>query len=306
MKYAPPYGSTNPAAGYVDGNPAAGVIGSPVPAAAVEHPMREIVNVITGAGLTPSSTDLTQLRQAVQGLIAAAFGAITTPPQFDNDLSLATTEFVQRALGNCRALFGFTDSRVLTANHAGMFLVCGGTADTTVDLPSLAACPSGASLPYYNSGNFKVTLRCAANEKIAWHTAALGASSVDLRPGETLILVSPGGGATWYPLGGTALLKMPTGPMAFSLAGSGYQKLPSSLIIQWSSANVAAGDAQSFNLPITFPSVFLTANAIQMWNTSVRNGEIASVDIGKASLSQISLRHTASNVRQISYIAIGY
>ncbi len=45
--------------------------GSQPPAAAIEHPMREITNVITAAGLTPDGGDLTQLSQAIAALILA-------------------------------------------------------------------------------------------------------------------------------------------------------------------------------------------------------------------------------------------
>ena len=61
MKYVPPLGATDPNASYQDGNPEAGILGSIVPAAAIERPQREILNVLTAAGLTPSDTDLTQL-----------------------------------------------------------------------------------------------------------------------------------------------------------------------------------------------------------------------------------------------------
>lgn len=68
MQYVPPIGgaSNDP---YLDANPATGVEGSPVPAAAIEHPMREIMSVITAAGLAPASGDLTQLQQAIAKMI---------------------------------------------------------------------------------------------------------------------------------------------------------------------------------------------------------------------------------------------
>jgi hypothetical protein len=70
MKYVPPIGGAE-GDSYVDANPASGVQGSPVPAAAIEHAMREVVEVITAAGLTPDEEDLTQLRQAIAAMIAA-------------------------------------------------------------------------------------------------------------------------------------------------------------------------------------------------------------------------------------------
>lgn len=72
MKYVQPVGAALNAA-YVDANPVGGVEGSPVPAAALEHPQREIENAITAAGLAPSAGDLTQLSKAIVKL-AAAYG----------------------------------------------------------------------------------------------------------------------------------------------------------------------------------------------------------------------------------------
>ncbi len=67
MQYVQPYDQpSNPNAPYVNGNPSAGVQGSIIPAGAVENPQREIVSVITLAGLTPSGSDLTQVAQAIQ------------------------------------------------------------------------------------------------------------------------------------------------------------------------------------------------------------------------------------------------
>lgn len=73
MDYVQPLGG---AAGdpYVDANPALAIEGSAVPAAALEHPMREIMSVITGAGMAGSGSDLTQLKQAIERMIDAQSG----------------------------------------------------------------------------------------------------------------------------------------------------------------------------------------------------------------------------------------
>ncbi|MCO6410108.1 hypothetical protein [Hoeflea alexandrii] len=73
MKYIQPAGEAADAS-YVDGNRSAGTKGSVVPAAAIEHPQREIQEVITFFGLTPSSSDLAQLRKAIEAAILAATG----------------------------------------------------------------------------------------------------------------------------------------------------------------------------------------------------------------------------------------
>ena len=66
MKYQQPYGVSDPNAPYVNGNPSTGTMGSIPPAASIEHPMRELVNMITHSGGVPNDADLHQLAKAVQ------------------------------------------------------------------------------------------------------------------------------------------------------------------------------------------------------------------------------------------------
>ena len=79
MEYSPPFDQIgiNNNASYVNGNPATGVQGSIPNAPALEQPQREILDVITAAGLVPSATDLTQLDQAIDHKIAAAAGLLS-------------------------------------------------------------------------------------------------------------------------------------------------------------------------------------------------------------------------------------
>ena len=66
MKYVAPYGVADPDAPYINGNPSTGTAGSIPPAASLENPQREIVNLITDAGLVPSDNDLHQVAKGVQ------------------------------------------------------------------------------------------------------------------------------------------------------------------------------------------------------------------------------------------------
>jgi hypothetical protein len=71
MDYTNPYANPGPAdthgyQSYVDGNPSTGVPPSIIPAAAIEMPQRELINMMLFNQITPSSSDLTQLAQAQQ------------------------------------------------------------------------------------------------------------------------------------------------------------------------------------------------------------------------------------------------
>ena len=70
MKYTPPLGSLEDDAPYVDGNPSAGIRGSVVPAAPFNQVQRELVHVISSAGIEPSNSDMTQVWQALQKLLS--------------------------------------------------------------------------------------------------------------------------------------------------------------------------------------------------------------------------------------------
>lgn len=72
MKYIAPYDAVDPNASYSNGNAVAGIPGSIVDARAIEHTQREIVEVITQAGLTPDEENLGQLYAAIAALIAGA------------------------------------------------------------------------------------------------------------------------------------------------------------------------------------------------------------------------------------------
>ena len=70
MRYHPPLGVSDPDAPWLNGVPGQ-QRGSAVDSKAIEYPMREIVNVITSAGLTPTDENLAQLTEAIGRLIAA-------------------------------------------------------------------------------------------------------------------------------------------------------------------------------------------------------------------------------------------
>lgn len=68
MKYWPPFGDADPDAPYVDGNPGTGTEGSIVPAGAIEQPQRELIAILTAAGMTPNEAVLDQVLEALLAL----------------------------------------------------------------------------------------------------------------------------------------------------------------------------------------------------------------------------------------------
>jgi hypothetical protein len=66
MKYEAPLGQSDPNAPYINANKAAGISGSIPPAESIEYPQREIVNLITKTGITPSDADLFQMTRGIR------------------------------------------------------------------------------------------------------------------------------------------------------------------------------------------------------------------------------------------------
>lgn len=109
MEYIPPLGG-GPNDPYVNPNPVLGVKGSIPPAAAFEHPQREITNLLAFVGLTPNPADLTQLRQALQLLVALGIVNHTGPIA---GLQLSAAQLVSGVVALARLPVGLTPRNYL-------------------------------------------------------------------------------------------------------------------------------------------------------------------------------------------------
>ncbi len=83
MKYIAPLNESENAP-FVDGDAGKGTVGSRVPAAALEHPQREIMAVIEEADITPDAQNLTQLYHAIRKLCAPAGQTMAWSGSLDN------------------------------------------------------------------------------------------------------------------------------------------------------------------------------------------------------------------------------
>jgi hypothetical protein len=98
VKYEQPYGIADINAPYINGNPAAGIQGSIPPASAFEYHQRELVQLITQAGFTPTDSDLSQVTKAVrQGVnyfpAGGTANALTIAPALPLDAYRAGLKF---------------------------------------------------------------------------------------------------------------------------------------------------------------------------------------------------------------------
>lgn len=244
-------------------------------------------NNITDA-LTPQN-----IADYLQAAIAGALGV--TQPQFDNDTSLATTAFVQRALGNFRSDSAqISVDTTLTAADAGSPYIVTGAA-SNITLPTLAAAPPGTAFTFVTDK--VVSFKGNGAEQI--HNGAGQSNSYAVFPGEALTIVAAG--SVWS----VVSHGYGAGSYAANTATNGYQKLPSGLIIQWGLATSGAGGNVTVTFPIAFPTSILRGYA------SCPVGNIIG-GVGSATNSTLQIGATIANTAgaavgyAIPWFAIGY
>lgn len=128
MKYVPPVGGADNDP-YIDGNPSTGVEGSAVPAAAIEHSMREILAVITAAGIEPSEANLDQLLAALRSA-----GVFQTPTLGDRTTKAATMACFSQEFGASLAANGWQKLPSGLIVQWGSGATAGGSAGITYPL----------------------------------------------------------------------------------------------------------------------------------------------------------------------------
>jgi hypothetical protein len=220
MKYVQPIGAAEGAA-YVDGNPTSGTEGSAVPAAAIEHPQREILSVVESAGIAPDPLVLNQLAKAIQSgrLCSGVAGAGV------NALTLVLSPSVE-TLSN------------------GMTVVVRAGGSNTIVAPTLAVGSVAA----------KAIVK-GANSPLAVGDIAGAGHWIELQYDMTLdkwVLLNPARGV----ITGVLVSDFTANQ---SLSANGYLKLPGGLIIQWGESASSVANGANTQLTVTFPIEFPTA-----------------------------------------------
>ncbi|MFJ3074563.1 phage tail protein [Pseudomonas sp. NPDC087029] len=176
-----------------------------------------------------------------------------TAAKFNSTAQLATTSFVQNALGN---LPGdpvlVTSSTTLTTAQAGNLFIASNA--ITITLPAIASTMNGSTFHFLCTGG-SVQIKGNGSEIIQ---GLSGGNSYRPMLGEKVSITKRNN--AWYLSGGGV------GSESFTslLSASGWQKLPSGLIIQWTWYRfpVAAQDV-TISLPAAFPNTHLCCFATQ-------------------------------------------
>lgn len=197
---------------------------------------------------------MTQVFSGTAGqVLTAGSSVITSPAQFDKTKLLATTEFVQRALGNFQASEVLQTNYQLLPTDAGKTLSWDGAVGLIATLPPINTVADGATYYLFGAAVGGI-VKAAVGEAIFAGTSGnqnqltvRAASSVQVTKSGTLWLMSGG-----------SMVVVASAEFAASVAGNGWQRLPSGLIIQWGTISatlqITSPSAQPFTFSISFPA----------------------------------------------------
>lgn len=221
-----------------------------------------------------------------------------TPPQFNNTERLATTAFVQRALGNKAGYVSYSGPSVtLSAADAGKDIYLSFAGAVSVTLPNATTIPAGATFSIVCSSDTTASVTIAGAGTFA---VPMGAGGLSYTVGAAIQVEFSSIDSNIY------LVK--NGAGAASLFSNGYQRLPSGLIIQWGTATVSGSSgAANVTFPIAFPTACLSALA----NSTADNGTTSVVFLSSTALIINGMDHTSGNINAPAgtvylWVAIGY
>lgn len=275
----PPADEASPSSGYpTDGNPSTPTPAT-IPGARWFHQVgEEIRAVIAAAGLTPDSTVLTQLRDAIQAMIVGAQKAVIVNG-VTFEASVADGEAVRWDSGNSRFDEAIADG---TANNRAV-----GIADVTNSRVYLyGECPLFSGLTpgsrYYldasTAGAITATaptdavqIGIAKSATVLWvdvDAAGLVDASETVKGVMEIATAAEAQAFTANKAIDGAKLAAALQGANQSLGGTGYQKLPGGLILQWGQYTFSSSSTANVTFPIAFPNaVFLAAP----WNANTTN-----------------------------------
>ncbi|QLL11691.1 gp53-like domain-containing protein [Pseudomonas chlororaphis] len=246
-----------------------------------------------GTDAIDDGTITTLLNSFKQGLNKAG----VTAPQFDNTTKLATTEFVQKSLGNMAGVKIITSGATLTAADAGHVVLANITSGGVIALPSFASVSAGT----------KFYIQCGAGTGAITVNAPSGLTFGPPNGSGTSIAIQPGVAVEFIYISASTIL-VSNGAGIASTNNSGYAKLPNGLILQWmraASTGVTPNVFQTISLPITFPNAMLIAFAS---NSSSGQADTFATNVIENTTGSVRVSWSSTNGGNagVRLLAIGY
>lgn len=172
-----------------------------------------------------------------------------TPDVFSNDTTLATTEYVQRALGSYAGQTNYDGDKQLTVSDIGKLTIF--TVPATATLPDWTTVPPGGLVTIFSTAG--VTVKTRSSETLGTQNGTQGFLPIAAQTMAVFrrLLLAPG----WSLDTGDAALKY--SPLfKSSLKASGYQANPSGMLDQWGIGQADASGNVYVTFPISFPVGF--------------------------------------------------
>ena len=230
--------------------------------------------LITDAPLVLGTTALT-FRNLTGGLAPLASPAFIgdpkapTPTQFDRDKSVATTEYVQTALGSYSGLIKVTDPAItLSKEHAGFMVVLTSATAITVKLPLASSVPAGVSISFFGDHLPQLvnTVTRAGVDLIN-----VGGNNyvptLEIGNSDFMTLVSDGNIGWFATSRSVSLEKLPAFATLKDI--NGYMKHPGRFIEQW-----GLSGATTDKVNITFPQQFARVLNVVPYDSSSLGGTV--------------------------------
>lgn len=256
-------------------------------------------------------TNALALKAALDSPVFVGTPKAPTPSQFDNSAKLATTGALKAAGYQFSTLFNLTGTQALTAAHIGAHVVCTPLAAITLTMPTIASLIAlgagpGAATRIENLSPYPVTITRAGSTD-TFNTAGNSLGGIIIQNGDYVDLTLNITGQ-WI-VSGTGNLQY-SAAFSAALSSSGYQKLPSGLIIQWINGVSNANGQVVQSWPIAFPNGLLSANSTYVNSGSVLAATVATVSTSSSASTCVVNVCTANNAAVVSanvkVVAIGY
>lgn len=203
--------------------------------------------LVMAIGDTAEFIKLENQWRLIGGSLDLQFAGVMSSPsfktraQFDSSNALATTEFVQRALGNTRGYVSYSQSTVLTVADIGKY-VMGLTTGMIFTLPNPTLYPSGVRITIQAAAGAAYIIVNSPTVNFGGSNGSiLGSTSLQLASGVSSEFISNGSG--WNAIGGSG---------SALLASSGFVKHANGLIEQWVTGGSDANGNMTVSLPIQF------------------------------------------------------
>lgn len=170
------------------------------------------------------------------------------PQSFPKDTTIGG-----KIIGNLSDNLGVSVNTTLDSSVLGRLVWCQGVGGYTLKLPVLDVnqTPSGAVIEFFCTASSVVIERSSTDNILPNN---VGVASLTLRAGDTLRLVAAPASGVWIATVSSAQLRYAS-DFGASLSSTGWQRLPSGLIMQWilDTSAFTAGVERVISLPLTFP-----------------------------------------------------